>query len=157
PRRGRQGNPAASCRASAGRLPQRFGAESDAMLGAVFKALDQMFSPPFRAVLAKSVGLAIVLLVVVVVVLFRLLEWLSGNGMTWLETTFGAWAHSPLAVLSWVIAFALGIGLVAGAILLMPAVTAVVGSLFADEISDIVERTHYPADLPGRPLPLVQA
>jgi CysZ protein len=127
------------------------------MLGAVFKALDQMFTPPFRTVLAKSVGLAVVLLVVVVVVLFRLLEWLSGNGMIWLETTLGAWAHSPLAVLSWVIAFALGIGLLAGAILLMPAVTAVVGSLFADEISNIVERTHYPADPPGRPLPLVQA
>ena len=127
------------------------------MLGAVFKALDQMFTPPFRTVLAKSVGLAVVLLVVVVVVLFRLLEWLSGNGMTWLEATLGAWAHSPLAVLSWVIAFALGIGLLAGAILLMPAVTAVVASLFADEIAEIVERTHYPADRPGRALPLIRA
>jgi uncharacterized protein involved in cysteine biosynthesis len=127
------------------------------MLAAVFKALDQMFTPPFRAVLAKSVGLAIALLVVLVVVLFRLLDWLSGNGMTWLEVTLGAWAHTPLAVLAWVIAFALGVGLLAGAILLMPAVTAVVASLFADEIAEIVERTHYPAEPPGRPLPLLRA
>jgi CysZ protein len=127
------------------------------MLAAVFKALDQMFTPPFRAVLFKSVGLAIALLVVVTVVLFRLLEWLSGTGMSWLETTLGSWSHNPIAVLDWVIAFALGIGLLAGAILLMPAVTAVVASLFADEIAEIVERTHYPADPPGRALPLIRA
>jgi uncharacterized protein involved in cysteine biosynthesis len=127
------------------------------MLAAVFKALDQMFTPPFRAVLLKSVGLAVALLVVLVVVLFRLLEWLSGSGLVWLEGTFGSWAHGALAVIGWIIAFALGIGLLAGAILLMPAVTAVVASLFADEIAEIVERTYYPADPPGRALPLIRA
>jgi CysZ protein len=127
------------------------------MLAAVFKALDQMLTPSFRAVLLKSVGLAIALLVVLVVVLFRLLGWLSGTGIGWLEVTLGPWAHGPLAVFGWIIAFALGIGLLAGAILLMPAVTAVVASLFSDEIAEIVERTHYPADPPGRPLPLVRA
>ena len=73
------------------------------MLAAVFKALDQMFTARFRAVLFKSVGLAIALMVVLVVVLFRLLGWLSGTGLVWLETTFGAWAHTPIAVLGWVI------------------------------------------------------
>jgi CysZ protein len=127
------------------------------MLAAVAKALDQMFTPPFRAVLAKSVGLAVALMVVLVIVLFRLLEWLSGSGLTWLETAAGPWAHTPLAVLGWVIAVALGVGLLAGAILLMPAVTAVVASLFSDEISEIVEREHYPQDRPGRPLPIIVA
>jgi len=127
------------------------------MLAAVFKALDQMFTARFRAVLFKSVGLAIALMVVLVVVLFRLLGWLSGTGLVWLETTFGAWANTPLAVLGWVIAFALGIGLLAGAILLMPAVTAVVASLFSDEIAEIVETTYYPAEPPGRPLPILLA
>ena len=122
------------------------------MLAAVAKALDQMFTPPFRAVLLKSVGLAVALLVVLVVVLFRLLGWLSGTWIGWLEVTLGPWAHGPLAMFGWIIAFALGIGLLAGAILLMPAVTAVVASLFSDEIAEIVERTHYPADPPGRAL-----
>ncbi len=98
------------------------------MLAAVFKALDQMFTPPFRAVLLKSVGLAIALLVVLVIVLFRLLEWLSGTGLSWLEATTGAWAQGPLAVVGWIIAVALGVGLLAGAVLLMPAVTAVVAT-----------------------------
>jgi CysZ protein len=127
------------------------------MLAAVFKALDQMFTPPFRAVLFKSVGLAIALLVVLVIVLFRLLGWLSGTGIGWLEVTLGSWAHGTLAVVGWVIAVALGLGLLAGAVLLMPAVTAVVASLFADEIAEIVERTHFPADPPGRALPIVRA
>jgi CysZ protein len=135
----------------------QFDAESDVMLAAVAKALDQMFTPPFRAVLAKSVGLAVALMVVLVIVLFRLLEWLSGSGLTWLEMASGPWAHTPLAVLGWVIAVALGVGLLAGAILLMPAVTAVVASLFSDEISEIVEREHYPQDAPGRPLPILVA
>jgi CysZ protein len=127
------------------------------MLAAVFKALDQMFTPPFRAVLFKSVGLAIALLVVLVIVLFRLLGWLSGTGIGWLEMTLGSWTHGTLAVVGWIIAVALGVGLLAGAVLLMPAVTAVVASLFADEIAEIVERTHFPADPPGRALPIVRA
>jgi CysZ protein len=127
------------------------------MLAAVFRALDQMFTPPFRAVLFKSVGLAVALLVVLVIVLFRLLGWLSGTGLSWLEATLGAWAHDPLAVLGWIVAVALGVGLLAGAVLLMPAVTAVVASLFADEIAEIVEHAHYPADPPGRALPLLRS
>jgi uncharacterized protein involved in cysteine biosynthesis len=124
------------------------------MLEAVFKALGQMFSRPFRAVLFKSVGLAIAFLVVVVIALFRLLEWLSGTGMEWLELTIGPAAHGPLAVLGWIVAIALGVGLFTGAVLLMPAVTALVASFFADEIAELVERSHYPADPPGVALPL---
>jgi CysZ protein len=36
----------------------------------------------------------------------------------------------------------------------MPAVTALVASLFADEIAELVERSHYPADPPGVAVPL---
>ena len=42
------------------------------------------------------------------------------------------------------------LGIITGALFLMPAVTAFVGSFFVDEIADEVERTHYPADPPGR-------
>jgi uncharacterized protein involved in cysteine biosynthesis len=136
-------------------LPVGFGAEIVIkMLDAVLKALGQMFSPPFRTVLLKSVGLAIAFLAVVVIVLFRLLEWLSGTGIDWFEGAIGPAAHGPLAVMGWIVAIALGLGLVAGAVLLMPAVTALVASFFADEIADLVERSHYPTDPPGAALPL---
>jgi uncharacterized protein involved in cysteine biosynthesis len=124
------------------------------MLDAAFKSLDQMFSPPFRTVLLKSVGLAMLFLAVAAIVMFRLLEWLSGAGMGWLEGTIGSMAHGPLAVLGWIVAIALSLGLFTGAILLMPAATALVASFFADEIAERVERSHYPGDPPGVALPL---
>jgi CysZ protein len=124
------------------------------MLDAVLKVLGQMFSPPFRTVLLKSVGLAIAILVLVAIVLFRLLEWLSGAGTEWLEAMLGPAVQGPLAVLGWIIGIALGFGLFAGAVLLMPAVTALVASFFADEIAELVERSHYPADPPGTAMPL---
>jgi CysZ protein len=123
------------------------------MLDAVFKAFDQMFTPPFRTILFKASGLAITLLLLLVAVLFRLLQWLGGSGMDWLEGKFGPLAHIPLAAIGWIVAIALGLGLVAGAVLLMPAVTAVVASFFADDIALMVERTYYPNDPPGVALP----
>ena len=39
----------------------------------------------------------------------------------------------------------------------MPAVTAFVGIFFVDEIAEEVERTHYPAEPPGKALPLWRA
>ena len=100
------------------------------MLDAAAKALAQMFTPPFRTVLLKSVGLAIALLAVLGIALYHLLEWLTGAGETWAEGTLGPLSHGPLAVLGWILAFALGFGLLAGAVFLMPAVTALVASRF---------------------------
>jgi uncharacterized protein involved in cysteine biosynthesis len=122
------------------------------MLDAALKAISQMVSPPFRTVLMKSVGLALALLVVVVIVVLRLLTWLSGSGLEWAEGAIGPASHGFLAALGWVLAFALGLGLFAGAIFLMPAVTALVASFFADEIAEHVEREYYPADPPGTPV-----
>jgi CysZ protein len=127
------------------------------LLEAVFKSLYQMFSPPFRTVLLKSAGLAVLLLMAAVIVLFRLLEWLSGTGMGWLEGAIGSAAHGPLAVLDWIVAIALGLGLFTGALLLMPAATALVAGFFGDEIAERVERSHYPADPPGAAPPLWRA
>ena len=127
------------------------------MLDAAAKALAQMFTRPFRTVLLKSVGLAIALLAVLVIVLYRLLAWLTSAGETWAEGTLGPLAHGPLAALGWVLAFALGFGLFAGAIFLMPAVTALVASFFGDEIAEQVERRYYPLDPVGTAMPIGRA
>jgi CysZ protein len=42
-------------------------------------------------------------------------------------------------------------------VFLMPAVTALVGSFFVDEIALEVERMHYPADPAGRPPPFMRS
>src|SRR5215471_8885640 len=127
------------------------------MLDAAFKALFQMFSPQFRTVLFKSVGLAIAVLVVLSIALYRVLAWATGAGETWAEGALGTMSHAPLLVLAKLLAIATGLGIIAGAIFLMPAVTALVASFFADEIAENVEHTHYPLDPPGRALPLARA
>ena len=66
------------------------------MLGDATRALTQMFTPALWNVLMKTVVLAIAMLAVLVVVLFRLLAWLSANGLHWAEGIFGAAAHIPL-------------------------------------------------------------
>src|SRR4051794_7201077 len=127
------------------------------MLAAAVKALAQMVTPPFRTVLAKSIGLALVLLVVIGIALQRLLAWLLQTGGLWAEATIGSGSHGTIDVLEWVLALVAGLGVIAGLVFLMPAVTALVASFFADEIAAHVERTHYPADPPGTPLPVARA
>jgi CysZ protein len=127
------------------------------MIDAARKALEQMLTPPFRSVLLKSAGLAVLVLVLLGIVLDRVLIWLAGAGGQSLEATLGPVAHWPVAILGWVIAIALGLGLVAGVIFLMPAVTSLVAGFFSDEIADLVEREHYPTDPPGVALPLLRA
>jgi CysZ protein len=127
------------------------------MLEAAVKALAQMLSPPFRAVLLKSIALALALLVLLGIGLHRLLVLLASWGEAWAESVLGQFAHTPLLMLSWMLTIAAGLGVAAAAIFLMPAVTAVVASLFADEIALEVERSHYPDEPPGQPLPVARA
>jgi CysZ protein len=127
------------------------------MLDAALKALEQLLSPQFRSVLLKSIALALVLLLALGIGLHRVIAWLIGGGGGWLETALGAGAHGPVNALEWVLTVAAGFGLIAGAVFLMPAVTSLVGGLYADEIADLVEREHYPADVPGTPVPIARA
>src|ERR1043166_2894514 len=127
------------------------------MFDAAMKALEQLLSPPFRSVLLKSMALALVLLLALGIGLHRVIAWLIGGGGGWLEGALGGNAHGPVNALEWVLTIAAGFGLIAGAIFLMPAVTSIVGGLYADEIADIVEREHYHADMPGTAVPIGRA
>jgi uncharacterized protein involved in cysteine biosynthesis len=127
------------------------------MIDAAVKALVQMFSPPFRWVLLKSSGLALGLIVLFAIALHRLLVWLATAGANWVESMFGVSAPAPISIFIWVLSVAAGIGIVVGSVFLMPAVTALVGSFFVDDIALEVERTHYPTQPVGTPLPLPRA
>jgi CysZ protein len=127
------------------------------MLDDAIKALTQMFSPPLRAVLWRSIALALALIVVIGIVLHRLIAHLIGAGSASVETTLGPHVHEPVSALAWLLSVAASLGILAGSVMLMPAVTAVVGSFFADRIGDAVEREYYPADPVGTALPLWQA
>lgn len=127
------------------------------MLDAAFKALSQILSPPMRSILWRSVGLALVLIVAAAVMLQRLLSWLAGSGELWAETMVGSDYHTLITIFSWIVSIAAGLGIVVGAVFLMPAITSLVASVFVDDVADIVEREHYPAEKPGVALPVGRA
>jgi CysZ protein len=127
------------------------------MLDAAVKALSQMMSPPMRSILWRSIGLALVLIVVLAIGLQRLLSWFATYGEAWLEGLLGPGWHSSLEVLAWIISIAAGFGVVFGSVFLMPAITSLVASFFVDDVADIVEREYYPAERPGVALPFNQA
>lgn len=125
------------------------------MFDAAIKALTQMFSPPFRRALLKSIGLGLILIVLMGLGLQRVFSWMATSGAAWAEASIGA--HTAWQILAWVLSVAATLGVITGALFLMPAVTAFVGSFFVDEIAEEVERTHYPNEPRGKALPLFRA
>jgi CysZ protein len=127
------------------------------MLDAALQALAQIFSPSSRAVLVKSVGLSLVLIVLFALGIHYLLAWIAGLGMHWAEGELGAAAHSALSLLSFVLSLATAMGIIAGSIFLMPVVIALTASFFVDDIAREVERSHYPDEPVGKALPPVHS
>jgi CysZ protein len=117
------------------------------LIQAAFKALAQVFSPALRAVLWKSLALTIGLLALVWFALTRLLS-------AWLETHDLSASYPILDTFAFFLA---GAGLFIALAYLMPAVSALVAGYFLDDVAEVVERTDFPADPAGRPLPLGRA
>ena len=111
------------------------------MFAAASKSFSQLFTPPFRAVLLKSLGLTIGLLIVLIIAIetvFGVLVVLPG----WLETTI-QWLG--------------GLGLVVGSVFLIAPITSLIAGLYLDDIAAEVEKRHYSNDPPGRELPMLTA
>lgn len=123
------------------------------MFVAAAKALSQILSPPMRSILWKSIGLALVLITVLAVGMQQLLNWAATSGGVWAESAIGSDYHTMINVLSWILSIAAGLGVLVSAIFLMPAITSLVASVFVDDVADIVEREHYPAERVGVALP----
>ena len=97
------------------------------------------------------------LIVLIGIGLQRVFAALADSGAGWAEQTAGFAPHAAWTALAWVLSIMASLGIITGALFLMPAVTAFVGSFFVDEIAEVVEREHYPAEPPGRALPLFRA
>ena len=108
------------------------------MIDAAVKALAQMFTQPLRRVLLKAVGLALLLIVIVGIALNRVFVALAASGATWAEQSSGMAPHAVWASLAWVLSIMASLGIITGALFLMPAVTAFVGSFFVDEVAEAV-------------------
>jgi len=127
------------------------------MIDAAIKALSQMFTPALRGVLLKAVGLALIVIVIIGILMQRLLAAWAQTGANWAEQATGVAPHAAWSALAWILSVMAGLGIITGALFLMPAVTAFVGSFFVDEIADVVERDYYPAEPAGRALLFMRA
>jgi CysZ protein len=117
------------------------------LIQAAFKAWAQVFSPALRSVLWKSLALTVALLALIWFGLTRLLS-------AWLETHDLSASYPILDSLAFFLA---GAGLFIALAYLLPAVSAVVAGYFLDDVAEVVERTDFPADSRGQPLPLGRA
>jgi CysZ protein len=127
------------------------------MIDAAVKALAQLFTPPLRAVLLKAIGLALLMIIIIGIVLNRVFSALAVSGANWAEQTSGFAPHAVWTSLAWVMSIMASLGIITGALFLMPTITAFVGSFFVDDVGDAVERDSYPAQPPGRAVPLLRA
>jgi len=120
------------------------------ILDAARAAASQMFSPEFRAVFLKTLGLTLLALVALWFGLTGLVDWLA---LPWAETllpNLPSWAE-------WLSGIIAAIALAFGLALLIAPVTAIIAGLFLDDVAEVVERTDYPSDPPGRPVPALRS
>lgn len=108
------------------------------MIQAAYLALTQAFSAPFRAILVKSVGMALLALIVL------------GIGLQALAARLIDFSNPNYSFLAELLT---GAGILIGLVFLVPPVVALVAGLFQDQVAERVENRHYPADPPGRELP----
>ncbi len=108
------------------------------MFKASFRALGDLLSPEFRAVLVKALAMTIALFIAILILVQVLL--LSLTHFSW------PWAD-------WVLQVGTGIVLFVAFFFLMSSVTAAFAGLFLDQVAAKVEQRHYPLDPPGTPIP----
>lgn len=117
------------------------------LIQAVYAAARQVFSPGLRRILWKSLALTAALLVLVWIGLTRLFSFFLQNHTI----------SADYPMLDSFASFLAGAGLIVALIYLLPAVSAIVAGYFLDDVAEVVERSDFPADPPGRPLPVGRA
>ena len=108
------------------------------MIDDALASIVEIFSPPFRAVLFKTLGLTLAILAALWVVLDRTAVWLATGGTAWLKT---------------LIEITAALGLVVGLVFLIAPVAMLVAGFFLDELAEHVEANIYPPEIRGRPAP----
>jgi CysZ protein len=110
------------------------------MFSAASLAFSQILSPPFRSVLWKSVGLTLLMLVAL---------WAGLQGlMSYFVVVPWPGVETAISILT-------GLGLLIGLGFAIAPVTSLFAGLFLDEIAEVVEQTSYPADPPGKAMPIL--
>ena len=116
-------------------------------------AASHLFRPEFRAVLWKSLGMTILLLIGVWFGLRELFEILAWPFFDQMMPDLPSWT-GWLGLIAGILA---SLGLALGLALLIAPVTAIVAGLFLDDVAELVEKEDYPLDPKGAPLAAVRS
>jgi CysZ protein len=119
------------------------------ILEAARAAIRNLFSPTFRRVMLKTIGLTLLALIALWFGLKEVFDWLA---LPWIDALlpqagWAGWLSTMAAILA-------GVGLALGLALLVAPVTAVIAGLFLDDVAEAVERVDYAGDRPGSALPI---
>ena len=112
------------------------------MIADAVAAFAEIFTPPFRAVLFKVLGLTLLVLVLAVALLHHVL--------IGFVVVHYAWLGTAISVLT-------GVGLAVGSVFLVAPISALVAGFFVDELAERVERDVDPTAEPGQALPALRA
>lgn len=112
------------------------------MVSAAFRAVEQMFSPPFRIVLLKALGLTVLLFVVIGAAIQAVLAQFTISDLPYVD--------AMLAVIA-------GLGVIIGLVFLIGPITGLFAGVFLDEVAEAVEDKYYPSDPPGREMPILSS
>ncbi|MCA3554334.1 EI24 domain-containing protein [Aestuariivirga sp.] len=112
------------------------------MLTSAFRAFGDLFSPEFRSVLFKALGLTVALFIAVLVIAELLIASFTQFSWPWADRLVEVGAGLALLVVFFFLIFP---------------VTAAFAGLFLDQIAEKVEERHYPWDPRGTPLPAGRA
>ncbi len=107
------------------------------MISAAFKALGDLLSSEFRAVLFKAVAMTLALFIAILVAVEVLLSYLMVIPWPWAETLAAVGA---------------GLVLLVAFFFMMAPVTAIFAGLYLDDVAGRVEARHYSQDIRGKPL-----
>ena len=107
------------------------------MITAAFKALGDLLSRDFRAILFKAIGLTLALFIAILIGVQVLLSYLLVMPWPWAET---------------LAAIGAGLVLLVAFFFMMAPVTAIFAGLYLDDIAGRVEARHYARDTAGTPL-----
>ncbi|NDW06697.1 sulfate transporter family protein [Jiella pacifica] len=111
-------------------------------------ALSDLPSPPFRAALWKSLGLTALVLILLWIGVETVFEWLAVPFLSNLFPDAPHWVDQAGTMAGWGAGLALAIGL----LFLIGPISAIIASLFLDDVAEVVERDGYPASPAGRPV-----
>lgn len=123
------------------------------ILEAARAALRNLFAPELRRVFFKSLGLTLLALAALWFGLKEVFDWLA---LPWIDALLPG-APSWAGWLTFIAAILAGIGLAIAVALLVAPVTAAIAGLFLDDVAEAVERTDYPGEPVGTPLPTGRA